>query len=54
MTLCVQIRGSETTIRILADSAQEDAPSGELLAKRAGQIIGHFKLTDIVGWWLEE
>jgi hypothetical protein len=54
-TLCVQIRGNETAVRIKAEQVDENRENGELLAKDAhGKLIGKFKIGEIVGWWTEE
>ena len=54
-TLCVQIKGIETAVRVKAAQAEENRENGELLAKNErGQVIGRFKIGEIVGWWTEE
>ena len=54
-TLCVQIKGNEAAVRIKAAQAEENRENGELLAKGAqGQVIGKFKIGELVGWWIEE
>jgi hypothetical protein len=53
--LCVQIKGIETAVRVKAEQVDENRENGELLAKDArGQVIGKFKIGEIVGWWTEE
>ena len=54
-TLCVQIKGNETAVRVKAAQADENRENGELLAKdERGQVIGKFKIGEIVGWWTED
>jgi hypothetical protein len=53
-TLCVQIKGTPTAVRMKAEHVDENRENGELLAKDSrGQIIGRFKPGEIVGWWME-
>ena len=54
-TLCVQIKGIPTAVRVKTEHVDENKEYGELLAKDArGQVIGKFKIGEIVGWWTEE
>ena len=52
-TLCVQIRGNDKTVKLLADKAEENTDSNELLAYSGSEVIGRFNMKDLVGWWLE-
>lgn len=53
--LCVQLKGSQQTIRLRAGSVQEDQNENALIAKDVqGKMIGKFLLHEVAGWWTED
>lgn len=52
-TLCVQFKGNEKPVRLEADKAENNEVTNELLAYRGGQVVGHFNMAEVAGWWLE-